>query len=167
MLLVPAPENVLGLLPSPKCFHFLEGKMKILVIASVIAVGLSPSSAVGAQACHAADTYSAHMITVLNSLMTPADSIFRRDQLHLPAATSAQISLVSNDSVCIRARQALDSLAVATNPDAINPDPPTPLYVFAISTHFGIVDPTDSAGEWIPLYFFGPLWNFLSVHLPF
>jgi hypothetical protein len=139
--------------------------MKTYFVASLVV--MLPLSSGAAQACGTADSYSSHMIGVINSLMAPADSLFRRDELHLPSASGAQISLVTDENVCTHARQALDSLAAATNPDAPNPPPARPVYVFAILTHFGVVDRTQTAGEWIPLFFYSPLWEFLSVHLPF
>jgi hypothetical protein len=140
--------------------------MKLTKLAFTVALVFAKS--VHAQSCHSSDTYSSHIVTVINSLMAPADSNFRRDELHLPFATTAQISLVTDEAICTRARQALDSLIFATNPEATSPRPIRTLYVFSIASHFGVIDSTDLSGvEWVPLYFFGPTWSFLSVHLPY
>lgn len=85
-----------------------------------------------------------------------------RSKLHAPATPAAQVVLVSDDSACARARQALDSLIHATNPNAANPLPQRALYVIKIGSITAVNDPNGRAGEYSPIVFFNPQWSFLG-----
>jgi hypothetical protein len=102
------------------------------------------------------------MLAEIKRLMLPAKNGLRT-KLQLPIADTSQITLVTDQAVCARGLVALDSLVHATNPDAAVDLPARNLYVVSIGTYKGVVDPTASAGEWIPIYFFDNLWSYVSI----
>lgn len=120
-----------------------------------------------AQACHASDARGQSMVLGLQRIADTAETsnVLVRSKIHTPAVPATQVALVTDDSVCARARQALDSLIHATNPNAANPLPARPLYVIRVGTVTAINDPSGSAGEYSPIAFFDPLWAFLGVVL--
>lgn len=85
-----------------------------------------------------------------------------RSKLHIPAAPASQVALVSDDSTCTRARQALDSLIHVTNPNAASTLPQRALYVIRIGSVTAVNDPNGRAGEYSPIMFFNPQWSFLG-----
>lgn len=133
--------------------------------AAVLAIGLA---AVGrpilAQSCHASDSQSASMLLDLQQVADTGGTEYTalRSKLHIPAVPATQVALVSDDSACTRARQALDSLIHATNPDAASPLPQRALYVIRIGSVTAVNDPNGRAGEYSPIVFFNPQWSFLG-----
>jgi hypothetical protein len=112
--------------------------------------------------CRAADTNSAHFLRIINMMMSPEHSASRTGH-SLPLVTSAQITLVTDSTLCSTAGQAMDSVSHAR--DGVTRPPSTiPLYVFQIGTSYAVVDllsPNDNDADFI--YFFGASWNFTGV----
>lgn len=132
--------------------------MRVFAIIFVVLVLYSANG--HAQNCKTADATSAAMISQLNEMMTGDSTI--RVNLQLPVTNSSQIVFVSTDSVCLRARQALDSLTHATNPSSPSTIPARALYVISVGGYVAVADPTDGASGWLPMYIFDPLWSFLQ-----
>jgi hypothetical protein len=120
-----------------------------------------------AQSCHAADSESASMLIDIRKIADTADAsaVLMRSKLHTPAVSAAQVILVTSDSVCVRARQALDSLIHASNPNAANPLPARALYVIRVGSVTAVRDANARAGEYSPIEFFDPQWSFLGTML--
>ncbi|MBA3646809.1 MAG: hypothetical protein H0W63_11620 [Gemmatimonadaceae bacterium] len=114
----------------------------------------------GAQNCHGADSLSSDIITEINSLMGTDDTV--RTTLGIPAATPSQVALVSNETICAVARQAVDSTVHSTNPLAPATIPQRALYVVTVGVYYAIVDPTAMTGEWLSMYFFDANWNYVN-----
>jgi hypothetical protein len=134
---------------------------KNLIAALCFFVAL-PTAPITAQSCQPADSLSSDMIDELNSLMAPTDTVVR-GSLQLPSVATSQIALVTDQTVCMRAWQAVDSTVRATNPSAPANSAPRPLYVVTVGTYWAVVDPRAHVGEWFPMYFFDPAWKYLNM----
>jgi hypothetical protein len=135
-------------------------------IAAALVMGLGIAfRPIMAQSCHAADSNSASMLHDLQQMADTGNTEYPvvRAKLHIPVVPAAQVVLVSDDSTCTRARQALDSLIHATNPNAANPLPARPLYVIKVGSVTAVNDPNGRAGEYTPIDFFDPQWSFLGT----
>ncbi len=131
---------------------------KVTILALLVISSFAQVAA--GQACHAADSVSTDILAELNGLMTADDTV--RTSLQLPLATSSQIALITNETTCDRARQAVDSAVHATNPIAPATLPARPLYLASVGAYFAIVDPMAHTGEWHPMYFFDGNWNYVN-----
>lgn len=131
-----------------------------------LAVAAVPSLTM-AQSCKAADSQSASMLIGLRQTADTADteSVVLRSKLQIHAVPAAQVTLVSDDSTCARARQALDSVIHATNPNALNPLPARALYVMRVGSVTAVRDPAARAGEYSPIEFFDSRWSSLGTML--
>ncbi|MGI8400220.1 MAG: hypothetical protein ACR2NS_01265 [Gemmatimonadaceae bacterium] len=92
-----------------------------------------------------------------------SDMVDFRARYSLPLVTPAQITFVSDSTVCARAGAAMDAFA-STFDTTARPASTVPLYVFQVGTSFAVVDlltPNKSDADFI--YFFGPSWNFTGV----
>jgi hypothetical protein len=98
---------------------------------------------------------------------TDTASTAARAKFEIPAVDSSQVTLVASDSICTRARQALDSLIHATSPNALNPLPIRSLYVIRIGTVTAVRDPGSLAKEYSPVDFFDEHWAFLSTMMAY
>jgi hypothetical protein len=136
-------------------------KTLFLILAVSSAFG-SIAAKAQAQSCQPADSVSVDMLAEIKQLMLPTKNSLRT-KLQLPIADTSQITLVTDQAVCARGLVALDSLIHATNPDAPVNLPGRNLYVVSIGSYKGLVDPTASAGEWVPIYFFDDLWTYVSM----
>ena len=145
-------------MPSRRIFH-------MRATAAALAIGLvAVGRPILGQSCHASDSQSASMLLDLQQVADTGGTEYTtlRSKLHIPAVPAAQVVLVSDDSTCTRARQALDSLIHATNPNAATPLPERALYVIKIGSITAINDPNGRAGEYSPIVFFNPQWSFLG-----
>lgn len=133
----------------------------LLVVLLSLALPLQRTSA---QSCMSADTLSADILAEVTALTTTSDSLLRT-ALQVPATTSSQISLVTDELVCARAWQALDSTVKATNPAALADAPPRRLYVVTVGSFRAVVDPDARVGEWFPMYFFDAAWTYVNMLL--
>ena len=136
-----------------------------LVLATGLAFSGTPGRASG-QACKAADAQTASVLTDFYSLAdsTHASQAASRALYQITPVPATQVYLVTTDSLCDRARQALDSVALAKNPLA-PASVARPLYVFKIGSVYVVWDPATSAGEWAPLFFFSPSWSLNGIGL--
>lgn len=94
--------------------------MKNIVLLSLIASLLTPYQDLAAQSCLCVDTRSNEMIATVKRIVTGTTqgSVQTRAMLNLPGLSASQVTLVANDSSCVRARQAEDSVIHATSPTA-------------------------------------------------
>jgi hypothetical protein len=128
-----------------------------------IAATVFPFRAIHAQSCMSADTSSSRIITTIQRIVTGTSKAAQtRAMLHLPSLSASQVTLVSNDTSCARARQAQDSLVHATNTDAPTVMPFRPLYVIKLGTYNALVDPTARSERDFMLGFFDPAWVYLG-----
>lgn len=141
--------------------------MRILIKVSTVAVLLSLSSSVQAQAtCKSADEMSNHFGKVLIQMMS-ADYAAGRAKLGLQQVDSTQITLVSDPAVCAQAGQALDSLSQSWTPAS----PPRPssapaLYVFLVGSSYAVVYlPPDNEDDADFIFIFGSTWNYTGTAL--
>jgi hypothetical protein len=87
-----------------------------------------------------------------------------RNGLGLPLATSSEITLVSDSTICAHAGVAIDSVALDSDPtQMLSPASSAPLYVFRIGQAFGVFDGTVHNDHFAFMFFFGPVWEFLSI----
>lgn len=137
------------------------------IVAALAICLLAMGRPIQAQSCHPSDSSSASMLEDLQQMADTGNAEFRafRAKLHIPAVPAVQVALVSDDSMCVRARQALDSLIHATNPNAANPLPVRTLYVIRIGNVTAVNDPNSRAGEYSPIDFFDLQWSFLGTML--
>lgn len=111
--------------------------------------------------CNQPDSVSNHLIAYLNTVM--GDSALR-NSLSLPLATSSEITLVSDPTICARAGAAIDSVSLDSDPtQTLSPPLSTPVYVFRIGSSFGVFDGTVQNDHFAFFFFFGSLWGFLSI----
>jgi len=135
--------------------------LSIAVVAGVV-LTLVPCHGSAQSRCRPADTNSDHFVRIFNLMMLPEHTA-TRTRKSLPLVTSAQITVVTDSTVCSRAGQAMDSLGYAR--DGVTRPPSTiPLYVFQIGASYAVVDllsPNDNDADLI--YFFGPSWNSTGI----
>ncbi len=125
------------------------------------------SQPVLAQSCRAADSVSASITRDVKQVADTGSAEYAglRSKLHLPAVPATQVRLVADDSRCKRAREALDSLIHATNPEAAVPLSPRALYVIQMGRVMAVNDPSSRAGEYSPIVFFNSEWSYLGQML--
>lgn len=134
--------------------------MKLLVISFIfLAVSVVVPKA-GAQSCKSADQTSAVVTSEIRQIVTTSNRV--RDSLQLPLVSASQVVLVTDTLICSRVREALDSMIVATTPDAINLGP-RPIYTIRIGTYYAAINPGSQFSEFLPVFFFNALFAYLSV----
>jgi hypothetical protein len=140
--------------------------MRIITAAIISLVSFIGVSARAQSTCHAADRRSDHFISVVNRMMG-ADRGPTRASIGLPLVDTSQVTLVSDPAICARAGQALDSLNHALRPEVAIPPPDTlPLYVLRVGSFYAVADLNyPSSNHYDFLFFFGALWQFLSMRL--
>jgi hypothetical protein len=109
--------------------------------------------------CRAAGWESAQFKGSLTRMMD-SDQADVRAHFALPLVTPAQITLVSDSTVCARAGQAMDAYSRTVDPTPRGPST-IQLYVFQVGSSFAVVDtltPNDADADFI--YFFDASWNF-------
>jgi hypothetical protein len=140
----------------------------ILILISFAALVL-PARNLHAQSCMAADTATVPLIATIQGIVTGTTKAAQtRAMLHLPTLTASEVTLVTDEASCVRARQALDSLVHATNPNAPSILPARALYVVKFGTYNALVDPTVRTEGDFSLDLFDPNWAYLgsfSVYL--
>jgi hypothetical protein len=82
--------------------------------------------------------------------------------LHLPSLAASQVTLVTDEAACTRARQAQDSLVHATNPSSPGVIPMRALYVVKFGTYNALVDPGPRTEGNVMLGLFDPNWTYLG-----
>lgn len=139
-------------------------RSKILITLTSLSVAAYSGNAFAQNSrCAPADKVGNHLVGMIQSLMTPADST-TRNRLGLPLVAPSIVALVSDTTVCARARQAMDSLAHATNPQDPEPASSTaPLYVVSIGDWFGVYERNVGIEEPTLIFFFRSLWDYASV----
>jgi hypothetical protein len=140
--------------------HFIPYLARVFTAFSFLL--LITASASAQSRCRGADTDSDHFIRVINLMMGPNWTEYRTS-FRLPLVTSAQVTLVSDSTVCARAGQAMDAHALTVDP-APRPRSTIPLFVFQIGTSYAVVNllsPNETDADFI--YFFGPSWNFTGT----
>jgi hypothetical protein len=141
----------------------------VLLLLSLATLAL-PTRTLHAQSCLGPDTASVRIIATIRGIVTGGGpkAAQSRAMLHLPKLTASEVTLVTDEASCVRARQALDSLVHATNPNAPSVLPGRALYVVKFGTYNGLVDPTVRTEGDFSLDLFDPNWAYLgsfSVYL--
>ena len=135
---------------------------KVLLLVS-LASGALPARELQAQSCMAADTSSVRIIATIRRLVTGTTGAAQsRAMLHLPSLAASQVTLVTDEASCLRARQAQDSLVHATNPRSPSVIPARALYVVKLGTYNALVDPGPRTEGNVMLGFFDPSWVYLG-----
>jgi hypothetical protein len=121
----------------------------------------------GSSACLPSDTLTVSRLQDLVELLTATDSVHRmlRDSLGLAQTSAANVRLETKKQICTRARQAIDSAAVA-----LGHVPPNNrrVYLYQLGNAWGIEDPTTpdmTAGDEYRsriFFFFASNWAYLS-----
>jgi hypothetical protein len=128
-----------------------------------------PSRKLDGQSCLGPDTASVRIIATIRGLVTGGPKAAQsRAMLHLPKLTASEVTLVTDEASCVRARQAQDSLVHATNPAARRVLPARAMYVVKFGTFNALVDPTNRMEGDSVLDLFDPNWAYLgsfSVYL--
>ena len=139
-----------------------------LLLLSLVMLSL-PTRKLHAQSCLGPDTASVRIIATIRGIVTGGTKAAQsRAMLHLPKLDASEVTLVTDEASCVRARQALDSLVHATNPNAPSVLPVRALYVVKFGTYNALVDPTVRTEGDFSLDLFDPNWAYLgsfSVYL--
>lgn len=129
------------------------------IFAFLIALTIAATSVQAQTTCHAYDTKGNHFRHVVQLMMT-SESAALRSTLAIPLVDSSQIVLVSDNRICARAGQALDSLATVWAPTSHGAHPSSgALYVFNVGTSFGVVY-VDPRNKRTPVFFFNVAWAY-------
>jgi hypothetical protein len=140
----------------PLALSVLISLAPALVLADTAASQTSP--------CLASDMHSEATIDRLRRIATDADSesVQLRASLKLPSVPAASVVLVSDSTLCRRAVEAYDSLAVA-------PAAGRRVYVIQYGSLYAVRDPDPKAnvGEWSPIVFFDDAFRYLGGLLSF
>lgn len=115
--------------------------------------------------CKAANDTSAQIISAVKAIMTPTNKV--RLHANVRVAPAAEITLITNDSTCIRALDALNSYTFSGHPAPADPLPVYPIYVLRVGTYYATFDEEERAGEWHIIDFFDSSWNYVGSMLPF
>jgi hypothetical protein len=104
------------------------------------------------------------MIATVRRIVTGTSqgTVQSRANLHIPSLLASQVTLVTNEASCVRARQAKDSLVHATNRNAPAELPIRGLYVIKLGDYNAIADPGAKSEGNIMLGFFDPAWKYLA-----
>jgi hypothetical protein len=116
------------------------------------------------QSCFASDTASVRIIARLQELVTGTSPgvVKSRAMFHLPSFSASQVTLVTDDSSCVRARQAEDSV-IHTNPRAPATIPARQLYVVKVGTYNAVVDLGNRVEGDVMLSLSDPNWAYLGA----
>jgi hypothetical protein len=143
--------------------------MKNMLLLLSFATLALPTRTVHAQSCLGPDTASVRIIATIRGIVTGGTKAAQsRAMLHLPKLTASEVTLVTDEASCTRARQAQDSLVHATNPNAPRVLPARAMYVVKFGTFNALVDPTNRMEGDFVLDLFDPRWTHLgsmSVYL--
>ena len=143
--------------------------MKSVLLLIALAALALPTRKLDAQSCLGPDTASVRIIATIRGIVTGGTKAAQsRAMLHLPKLTASEVTLVTDEASCVRARQAQDSLVHATNPDAPRVLPARAMYVVKFGTFNALVDPTNRMQGDFVLDLFDPRWTYLgstSVYL--
>jgi hypothetical protein len=132
------------------------------IFALVLTLGCVSEHAVAHNRCRPRDADSDHFVRVINLMMRP-DGANYRASFGLPLASSQQIALVSDSTICAVAGQAMDAYARTVDPAPRAPST-IPLFVFRIGTSYAVVDllsPNTNDADFI--YFFDSTWKYKGV----
>jgi hypothetical protein len=138
--------------------------MKNALTFLALATAVLQTRGLNAQSCLGADTSSARIIARVQAYVTGASTgaAQTRAMLHLPSLVASQVTLLTDEASCVRARQAQDSLVHATNPDSPAVMPVRGLYVVKLGTYNALVDPCARSQGEAMLGFFDPNWAYLG-----
>jgi hypothetical protein len=137
--------------------------MKITLLLLSLATLALPTRKLDAQSCLGPDTASVRIIATIRGIVTGGPKAAQsRAMLHLPKLAASEVTLVTDEISCVRARQALDSLVHATNPDAPRVLPARAMYVVKFGTFNALVDPTVRTEGDFTLDLFDPNWTYLG-----
>lgn len=129
------------------------------------AIGAQSSAWSQTPVCKTAADTSARLTAEVRGIMTPTNKV--RLQAKVPVTPPAEISLISDESTCIRALDALNAYIFSTSANPPSPLPEYPVYVLRVGSYFGVFDPEQRVGEWHIIEFFDSLWNHVGSMLPF
>lgn len=113
--------------------------------------------------CRPADDLSANLIQQLSDMLTTGDSL--RMSLTVPVVPASQVTLVTNEATCTRAREVQDSVIASSNSSYLPPYPSRPLYVVSVGTYYASLDTSNSEAEWRSVYIWDDHWRFLGFFL--
>lgn len=144
--------------------------MKNIVLLGVITSLLTPYHRLNAQSCLGVDARSNEMIASVKRIVTGTTqgSAQTRAMLHLPGLSASQVTLVADDSACVRARQAEDSVIHATSPTAPADIPARSLYVIKLGDYNAVSDPGSRTEGSLTLAFYSAAWQYLgsiAIHM--
>ena len=143
--------------------------MKRALLLLFLATLALPTRKLEAQSCLGPDTASVRIIATIRAIVTGTTKAAQsRAMLHLPKLSASEVTLVTDEASCVRAREAQDSLVHATNPNAPRVLPARPMYVVKFGTFNALVDPNNRMQGDSVLDLFDPNWAYLgsfSVYL--
>lgn len=134
----------------------------VLSFCGIAAFGYSADAQAVKGTCRPTDEMSARIVEYFQGIVTPqasADTTLRND-LGLAGVTPAQVTIVSDPSICTKAASAMNKLDQA-------PQPEYALYVVRVGTSYGVVEPTWRSGEWTPAILFDSRWKLRQTLLAF
>jgi hypothetical protein len=100
------------------------------------------------------------MLSYVTQLVTSADPVRVqiRNSLGLPATNASKVSLVSDNTVCNKIAQSLNT---ATGTSGLTRQ----LYVIKVGSYYAAQDPDHPSGEWVPTVSLDKLYHVLGVVL--
>jgi hypothetical protein len=137
--------------------------MKNVFLVFGLAIVALPTRDLSGQSCLPADTASVRIITTIQKVVAGTGGAAQtRAMLHLPSLMAFQVTLVTDEASCVRARQAQDDLVHATNPSSPTVIPARALYVVKLGTYNALVDPGPKTRGNTMLGLFDPDWAYLA-----
>jgi hypothetical protein len=137
--------------------------MRKMLLRLALATIALPTRKLDAQSCLGPDTASVRIIATIRGIVTGGTKAAQsRAVLHLPKLMPSEITLVTDEASCVRARQAQDSLVHATNPNSPSVIPARALYVVKLGTYNALVDPGPRTEGDVMLGWFDPNWTYLG-----
>lgn len=120
-----------------------------------------PAMAQSGSACRPTDKYASHLQSELISMATAAraDSSVRA-AFHLPLVTASDVQIVSDSATCASAAAAYDREMVRLFNETSRS---RTVHVVRVGTSgYAIMDPSEQAGEWIPVVFVDTSFAYVS-----
>lgn len=131
------------------------------VLLVVLFVANHARSSAQTGACMDPDAITSLLLVHFRGMMTAEDSTLR-SALRLPPVAPDEVVAVQSDSVCLRAR-----LAVEVQIRRFNPVAPSlagrSVYVIAIRDHYAVALPGNTSGETDMVDVFSPDWRWLAT----
>lgn len=134
--------------------------LRLIALVAACMVATIPANAQTASTCRASDANAVRLLGYVRQLVTSADPVRVRvrDSLGLPATSSSNVSLVTDNLVCDKVAQGVNA---ATGTSGLTRH----LYVLKVGPYYAAQDPDHPSGEWWPTVSLDKQFHVLGVVL--